>query len=96
MGEEVNFEVINRDVLLVLPVIDKMTPAGIIKSDAQLKAEQAKQDQFLVAVEVGNDCQSIRKGDKVLIGNGKHPQIELDGKLYLIINELAILGKRKD
>ena len=96
MGEEINFQPINRDVLLKLPEVSKTTEAGIIKSQKQLDEEISKQDKFLLVVEASNSCEAIIKGDKVLIGGGKHPQIELEGNFYIIVNELAILGKRKE
>ena len=93
---EVNFQVINNDVLLEIPVISETTKGGIIKSDSQIKAEQAKMDKFLLVVNISDKCEQIKIGDRVYIAGGKHTQIQLEGKTYIIVNELMILGKKKN
>jgi co-chaperonin GroES (HSP10) len=94
MNKQVNFQVLNNDVLVNLPTVSKTTESGVIKSDSMLAEEMKKLDKFLTVVNVGIDVKSINPGDKIMIGSGKHPQIEIDGNMYLIVNELHILGKR--
>ncbi len=95
MTNEINFQVINNDILLKIPMVSETTEAGIIKSDNQIKAEQAKMDKFLLVVNVSDKCEQVAVGDRVYIAGGKHTQIELEGQIYVIVNELMILGKKK-
>lgn len=96
MGKEVNFQVIKNDILVKIPTVEKMTAAGIIKSDAQLVQEQAKLSKFLMVERVGAECKYIKEGDRIYPSGGQHPQIVIDDKPYAIINESAVLGKRID
>jgi len=90
---KVNFQTINNDLLVELPIISKKTDAGLIKSKAMIKEEESKSDSFYLVLRVGTECKFIKEGDKIYI-NGKHPRIELDGTLYAIVNEIHVLGKR--
>jgi len=91
----INFQPIGREILVEIPMISKTTESGVIKSEKMIEEEKKNMDKFLTVLEVGNEVQQIKQGDKIYITNGKHPQIELDGKLYAIINELHVLGKKK-
>lgn len=92
---KVNFQAINNDILLELPVVSKTTNGGLIKSPAMIKEEESNSDKFYPVISAGEGCKYIKKGDMVYV-TGKHQQIELDGKLYAIVNEIHILGKRKN
>lgn len=95
MNSKVNFQAINNDILLELPVVDKKTKSGIIKSPSMVKEEESNSDKFYPVISVGEGCKFIKEGDRVYV-TGKHQQIELDGKLYALVNEIHVLGKRKD
>lgn len=89
----VNFQTINNDLLIAIPTVSDTTKAGLIKSPAMIKAEEDKSDKFYKVISAGGGCKYIKEGDMVYV-TGKHQQIELEGALYAIVNELHILGKK--
>ncbi|MCK9429249.1 MAG: hypothetical protein M0R17_04545 [Candidatus Omnitrophica bacterium] len=92
---EVNFKPFNQNILVYAPVISETTKSGIVKSDKMIAEEKNKQDWFLEVAEVSDEITDIKVGDKVYIGSGKLPAIDIDGVQYIYVNKLSIVGKRK-
>jgi len=94
MKNLVDFEPLNKDILVVIPVVFKKTKSGIIKSEALMAEEQKKLGGFLRVAAVSKQVDQVKVGDSVYISNGKHSQIILNGIAYMVINEIHILGKK--
>lgn len=93
MEKKVNFKPLNRNMLVIAPVIDEKTKSGIIKSEKQIADEKKNMDMFLEVAAVSDDVLTIKVGDKILV-SGSQKGFELDGILYFIVHELSIIGKR--
>jgi len=91
---KINFKPVNEVLLVVAPVVNEKTEAGIIKSDAQIKEEKSKVDKFLEVAAVSDKITDIQVGDRVLIVGGEHKGMEIDGVTYLILNRISVIGKR--
>ena len=91
---ELNFKPFNMDVIVQVPDIKETTEFGVIKSESQIEEERRKMDKYLTVLAVSDKCVQTKVGDQILISRGSHPSIEQDGKIYIIVNELHILGKR--
>lgn len=91
---KVNFTPLNKNILVYAPVVKEMTESGIIKSEKQIKEEEKKLDKFLEVATVANDVDTVKVGDKILIGGGNLKGVDIDGTSYIIVHELSIIGKR--
>lgn len=76
---------------VVLPIQEKREKSGIILAGG---AERSLRSNILEVVAAGPKCESIKKGDTVMV----HPTtegliIEVDGENYVMVNEFQICGK---
>jgi len=94
MEKKVNFKPLNRNMLVIAPVIDEKTKSGIIKSEKQITDEKKNMDIFLEVAAISDDVSTVIVGDKILI-SGSQKGFELDGTLYFIVHELSLIGKRE-
>lgn len=91
---KVNFKPFNQNILVYAPVVSETTKSGIVKSDKMIAEEKNKQDWFLEVAAVADDVTDIQVGDKVFIGSGKLPALEIDDVQYIYVNRLSIVGKK--
>ena len=76
---------------VVLPIQEQKEKSGILLAGG---AERSLRSNILEVVAAGPKCESIKKGDTVMI----HPTtegliIEVDGENYVMVNEFQICGK---
>lgn len=76
---------------VVLPIQEQKEKSGILLAGG---AERSLRSNILEVVAAGPKCESIKKGDTVMI----HPTtegliIEVDGESYVMVNEFQICGK---
>lgn len=76
---------------VVLPIQEQKEKSGILLAGG---AERSLRSNILEVVAAGPKCESIKKGDTVMV----HPTtegliIEVDGENYVMVNEFQICGK---
>ena len=49
MKENLKFKPINSNLLIVIPEVSKTTSAGILKSEAMIKQEEALMDEYVIS-----------------------------------------------
>ena len=87
-GEEMAFKPLMDRVLAELVETEQRTESGIIIPDtAKEKPQQAN------VVEIGDDVELVKKGDRILFEKYAGNEIKIDDKPYVILKEDEILGK---
>lgn len=94
--KEINFEIFGKNTLLILPIIENKTEAGIIKSDAMLQKEESDRDLFFEVALVGKECEYVSNKCKVYIRAMQHPKVLIDDVWYLSVHESNIIGMRNN
>ncbi len=87
-GEEMAFKPLMDRVLAELVETEQKTESGIIIPDtAKEKPQQAN------VVEIGDDVELVKKGDRILFEKYAGNEIKIDDKKYVVLKQDEILGK---
>lgn len=88
-----NFDPFGYNVVLEMPVFEEKTEGGVIKSSKMIEEEVKAVNKYLEVFAVGSQVKEISIGDRVLLNNGNHQIINVDGTDYFLVNQGLILGK---
>ena len=93
---KVNFQPINDNILIGLPMIEDKTTSGIIKSPEQiaLEAKEKQKDDYVVGLGVGALVRDIKVDHKIMVNASQLRMVTIEGKSYGVITENFVLGHK--
>ncbi len=89
MGMNKAFMPFGSNLLIKREEAEEVTAGGIVLPEA---AQQTKHDEGVV-ITAGPDCKLVHVGDTVLFMPFAGIEVEISGRVYLVLPEIDVVGK---